>query len=253
MFNFEKVGRKIGIIKGGKKDKEYIYLSDDESVKNGFKEIKLDEGATLQPLPNKNIVEKVYISGPSSSGKSYYAGKWLKELHKMYPDMPLICFSPVEEDKALDSLPLDKIDLDQHLLNNPMRLDEMVNSCIIFDDVDILKNPQMKKYISNIRDTILIRGRHTNTRMVYISHLISNYSDTRNLLNESTSCTVYPRSGSGTYQIKKFLQIQCGMNKDEMKRFLTSPSRWVTVYRSYPMYVVHQKGCYIPKLCDDDE
>ena len=34
----------------------------------------------------------------------------------------------------------------------------------------------------------------------------------------------------------------------EIKRFLNLPSRWVTIYRSYPQFVVHEKGCYFPRF-----
>ena len=249
MFNFEKIGTKIAQIQGGKRDKHVIYLAEpSDTVKNGYDEIKLDDGALMQPLPNKKIVEKVYVSGASGSGKSVFTGKWLKQLHKMYPDMPMYLFSPVQEDKALDHLPVERVDMDMHLLQNPFSIEELEDSVVIFDDCCSIKEPAMKKYISWLRDNLLIRGRHTNTRLVYISHLISNYSDTRNLLNESTSVTVYPRSGSGTFQIKKYLEVQCGLDKSEIKRFINLPSRWVTIYRSYPQFVVHEKGCYFPRF-----
>lgn len=252
MFNFEKVGRKIARIRGGKKDKEYIYLSEPgEIVKNGYTEIKLDDGASLQPLPNKKIVEKVYVSGPSGSGKSVYSGKWLKELNKIWPDMPIYCFSPIPEDKALDFLPLERVDLDAHLLNNPFTVEELADSVVLFDDCESIKDKKMQKYISYLRDSMLEIARHYNGRMIWISHLISNFTDTRRLLNESTSVTVFPRSGSGTYQIKKFLINQCGLEKKEIKKFLNLPSRWVTIYRSYPQYVIYNSGCYFPKLSDD--
>jgi len=253
-FTFEKTksARKIARVKGGKKHGEFIYLTEpSETVKNGYTEIKMDDDAILQPLPNKKIVEKVYVSAPSGSGKSVYSGKWLKELHKMFPDMEIFCFSPIPSDPALDYLPINRVDLDEHLLNKPFTVEELANCAILMDDCESIKNPKMKKYINWLRDSVLETGRHYNVRMIWISHLISNFTDTRRLLNESTSVTVFPRSGSGVYQIKKFLQNQCGLDKNEIKKFLNLPSRWVTIYRSYPQYVIHEKGCYIPKLTDD--
>ena len=251
-FNFDKIGRKIARIKGGKRDGEYIYLSEpSDTVKNGFTDIKLDEGAKMIPLPNKQIVEKVYVSAPSGAGKSVYSGKFLKELNKMYKDMEIYCFSPIPEDKALDFLPMERVDMDEHLLNNPFTVEELANCMVLFDDCESIKNPKMKKYISWLRDSILETGRHYNVRMIWISHLISNFTDTRRLLNESTSVTVFPRAGQGVYQIRKFLQNQCGLQKQEIKKFLSLPSRWVTIYRSYPQYVLSETSCYFPKLTDD--
>lgn len=251
MFNFEKQGRKIARIKGGNKNGDYIYLSeasDIDKLKDGFEEIIMDKDSTLQPLPNKNIVEKVYVSAPSGSGKSFYTGKWIKEYMKMKPDQECYVFSPIDYDKSLDDNDVVRVDLDAHLLNKPITIQELQDSLVVFDDCESLKDKAMLKYIQWLRDSILETGRHYNVRMVWISHLISNYSDTRRLLNESTSVTVFPKSGSGVYQIKKFLQTQCGLEKSEINKFINLPSRWCTIYRSYPQYVIHEKGCYFPKL-----
>jgi len=61
-FSFTE-GRKIAKIIGGKDDGKYLYLNDTK----GENEIKLKEGR-LQPLPNKEVVEKIYITAPSGSG-----------------------------------------------------------------------------------------------------------------------------------------------------------------------------------------
>lgn len=244
-FNLKKKGRKIAKINGGKLNGEFIYLSEDN---DGFDEINMDDKAVLQPLPNTKIIEKVYVSAPSGSGKSYYSGKWISEFMKMKKDDEVYLFSPIPEDKALDSNDIVRIDLDEHLINNPILIEEFEDSLVIFDDCESIKSKPMKKYIEYLRDSILETGRHYNVRMIWISHLISNYSDTRRLLNESTSVSVFPKSGSGTYQIKKFLVNQCGLEKPEILKFINLPSRWVTIYRSYPQYVLHEKGCYFPKL-----
>jgi len=246
-FNLNKKGRKIAKINGGSRNGEFVYLSEDT---NGFDEIKMDEKSTLQPLPNTSIIEKVYVSAPSGSGKSYYSGKWIKEFMKMKKDDEVYVFSPIPEDKALDQNDIVRVDLDDNLLKNPILIEEFEDSLVVFDDCESIKSKPMKKYIEYLRDSILETGRHYNVRMIWISHLISNYSDTRRLLNESTSVTVFPRSGSGTYQIKKFLINQCGLSRDEIKRFLSVNSRWCTIYRSYPQYVIHEKGVYFPKIDD---
>jgi hypothetical protein len=252
-FNFEKIGVPIAKIEGGLKNKEILYLSepsDKDKVKNGFNEIKLDKDAKFQPLPRKKIVEKLYVSAPSGSGKSYYSGKWIKEFNKAFRDQEVYLFSPIPSDKALDSNNIVRVDLDEHLIGNPITVEELEDSLVVFDDCESIKDKRILKYIEWLRDSILETGRHFNVRMVWISHLISNYSSTRRLLNESTSVTVFPRSGSGVYQIKAFLQRQCGLSKNEITRFLSQDSRWCTVYRTYPQYVITEKSCYFPKIDD---
>jgi hypothetical protein len=222
-FNFEKIGVKIARIEGGIKHDDFIYLHEpSDKVKKSYSEIKLDKDAKLIPVPNKNIVSKTYVCGPSGSGKSYFIGNYLKEYRKMFRKSPIVVISPIDEDPALDKADIIRLDLDDHLLDNPLTLEEL-EKCI------------------------LIRGRHTQTRMMYVAHLISNYKDTRQLLNESTEVVLYPRS-SGTYHIKNYLKIQGGFEKDEIKKFLSLPSRWVMLCRWNPMIVMHEKGIYLPSF-----
>jgi len=248
-FNFEGIGVKIARIEGGIKNDEYIYLhepSDKDKVKKSYSEIKLDKNAVLIPVPNKNIVSKTYVCGPSGSGKSYFIGNYLKEYRKMFRKSPIIVISPIDEDPALDKCDIIRLDLDDHLLDNPLTLEELEKCMVVFDDTENEKG-EMKQNLDTLRDNILIRGRHSQTRMIYVSHLITNYKDTRQLLNESTEVVLYPRS-SGTYHIKNYLKVQCGFEKPEITRFLSLPSRWVLLARWNPMIVMHEKGLYLPSF-----
>lgn len=249
-FNFDGIGVKIARIDGGIKNGDYIYLhepSDKDKVKKSYSEIKLDKDGILIPVPNKNIVSKTYVCGPSGSGKSYLIGNYLKEYRKMFRKSPIFVLSPIDEDPSLDKADIIRVDLDDHLIDNPISLEEFKDSMIVFDDTEGIKDKELKGYLDWLRDNALIRGRHTNTRMMYVAHLISNYKDTRQLLNESTEVVMYPKS-SGTYAIKQYLKIQAGFEKDEIKRFLSLPSRWVMLCRWFPMIVMYEKGVYTPSF-----
>ena len=234
-------GRKIAKIKGGKNDGGFLYMSDTK----GDTEIKITDGK-LQPLPNRDIIEKVYISAPSGAGKSTYAGKWLGEFAKMFKEDDIYLFSSITKDKALDKHDPTRITLDNELLNDPIEPDEIPNSLVIFDDVDTIRNNMMRRYMETLRDHILEVGRHFNIRMLITSHLLSNYTSTRRILNEATSVITFPKSGSGTFHIKNFLKTYCGFDQQQTKKFLNLPSRWVAIYRSYPQYVIYEKGAYLP-------
>lgn len=252
-FNFERIGTPIAKINGGIKNKEILYLaepSDKDKVKKPYDEVKLDADAKFQPLPFKKIVEKGFIAAPSGSGKSYYAGKWIKEFNKMFRDQEVYVFSPIPEDKALDDNNIVRVDMDEHLMNDPIQVEELEDSLVVFDDIENVKSKKMLYTLNGLRDDILQIGRHYRVRQLFIAHLISNYADTRRLLNESTFVCVFPRSGSGTYQIKKFLQNQCGLSNTEIKKFLSQDSRWTTIYRSYPQFVISEKTCYFPRIDD---
>lgn len=231
-------GRKIAKIIGGKDDGKYLYLNETK----GQKEIKISDGK-LQPLPNREIVEKIYISGVSGSGKSTFTGNWIKYYKKMFRKDDIYLFSSVEEDAVLDKQNPTRIILDDDLLNEPIEPNELSNSLVIFDDTDIIRNKEMRKYLENLKDAILEIGRHYQTRTLITSHLLSNYASTRRILNEATCVVMFPKS-NGVYHIKNFLKIYCSMDKKQIEKFINLPSRWVAIYRTYPSYVIYEKGCY---------
>lgn len=248
MFSF-KEGRKIARIKGGKHHKKYVHISF-EKPKDGMKEIVLDDKGVLQPLPNKEVVEKIYVSAPSGAGKSTWVGKWMKEYRKMFKDDEMYVFSAIDEDKPLDKNKPTRITLDDELINDPIEPSEIPNSLVIFDDTDTIRDRKMSIILAVLRDYILEVGRHFDIRMLITSHLLSNFQHTRRILNESTAVVVFPKSGSGVYHIKRFLQTYAGLDKNEIKKFLNLPSRWVAIYRSYPQYVIYEKGVYFPNNDD---
>lgn len=241
MFFSLEDGRKIARIKGGKNDGKFLYLNDTK----GQNEIKIKDGI-LQPMPNKNVVEKIYITAPSGAGKSTFTGKWIGEYTKMFKDNEIFLFSSINHDRVLDKHDPCRIILDNDLLNDPIEPEELQDSLVIFDDTDTIRDRNMKLFLENLRDHILEVGRHFNIRTLITSHLLSNYSSTRRILNEATGVVVFPKSGSGTYHIKNFLKTYCGFDKEQIKKFVNLPSRWVMVYRSYPQYVIHEKGAYFP-------
>jgi hypothetical protein len=49
-----------------------------------------------------------------------------------------------------------------------------------------------------LRDHILEQGRHFKTRLLITSHLLSNYSSTRRVLNEATAVCVFLKAGGLT-------------------------------------------------------
>jgi hypothetical protein len=239
-------GRKIARIKGGSHNGQFIYLTENK----GVEEIIIKDGLLI-PLPNKKIIEKIYISAPSGAGKSVWAGRWVKEYKKMFKDRDVYLFSSVREDEALDKYDPIRVPLNRELLENPIAPEEIEDSLTVFDDIDTIRTPMVKTFIKGFIDWLLEQGRHHKIRMLITSHLLSDYKHTRRVLNEATAVVVFPRAGSGTYQIKQFLKTYCGFDKVQTKKFINLKSRWVAIYRSYPAYVIHSKGVYIPK--DNDE
>jgi hypothetical protein len=208
-------------------------------------------GGKLQPLPNKDMVEKIYVSAPSGAGKSTWCGKWIAEFKKMFKDDEYYVFSTIKSDKVLDKHEPIRITLSKELLTDPISPEEIMESVCVFDDVDTITDPKIRQNICGLRDWLLEQGRHFNIRMLMTSHLLMNYSSTRRLLNESTAVVFFPKCGS-TYHIKRFLKQYAGLDKGQIKRILNLPSRWVALYKTYPMYVMYEKGAYLLSNEDDE-
>jgi len=210
------------------------------------KELKIYDNGIVQPLPRFNKTERCYIAGQTECGKTYYCRKYLEQLRKVHPDKKIFVFSDVEEDPELDSLKnIVRFELDDELLEKEaVKPETFADSICVFDDIDSIQNPKLLKYVQSLRDALLRRGRHEDISCIVTSHLLTNYKDTRILLNECNAITIFARSGS-TYGIKYLLNKYVGLDKKQIQKIINLPSRWITIYKNYPQYVIYEKGIYI--------
>lgn len=210
------------------------------------KEFKIFDDGIVQPLPRFNKTERCFIAGQTECGKTHYCKKYLEQLVKVHPEKNVYVFSDVEKDPELEGIEnLVRFRIDEEVLNKkPIQPEKFKDSICVFDDIDSIQNEKVYKYIQNLRDSILRRGRHENISCIVTSHLITNYKDTRIILNECNSITIFCRSGS-TYGINYLLKKYIGLGKDEIRKIINLPSRWVTIYKNHPQYVLYEKGIYI--------
>ncbi len=216
------------------------------------KELRFEEGE-VQVLPNKNKREILYIAGPQGSGKSHYTGKYIKEFKKMFPNKAILLFSKIDDDVSFrDIKGIKQINIDDDLIDDPIDVKkELKNSLCIFDDIDSIRDKDLQHEVYKLRDEIQKVGRDqaeegNDIYMCITNHQMTDYKNTRDCLNECTSITLFPKSGS-SYGITRVLQHYCGFSKKDVDKVLKLPSRWVSVYKNYPQYVIHEKGCYLVK------
>lgn len=212
-------------------DKHKEKLSLQLSIYEGF----------MTPVPNiEEDRDVLYIAGPSGSGKSTYTRRYMINYLKVYPDNKIFIFSCVPKDKAFDDLPnIVRIPIDDSLIH--INMEDLKDSCCIFDDIDVVPSELVRKILQNLRDRTLEIGRHNHITVCATSHQLLNYKATKVLLNEATSVTVFPGSGS-SYHIKNFCKNHCGLDNKAIAKVLALPSRWVTFVRRSPMCVLHEKG-----------
>jgi hypothetical protein len=216
-----------------------------ECEKKSLTEFKIYDEGRIQPLPNFTRTERIFIAGPTLCGKSYLTQKYMEQLRKVHPNKPIYLFSDVDEDEEIDKIKnLIRIPITEDMLYDPPRPEQYPGSIILFDDVDSIQDPKLLKVIQSFRDSILRRGRHDDISTIITSHLLTNYKDTRIIMNEVNKIAFFPRSGAGD-AIKYVLKKYVGMDKKNIEKAVALPSRWVMVSKTYPQYVLYEKGVYI--------
>jgi predicted AAA+ superfamily ATPase len=247
-FNFDKIGKNIAIIKGGKYDKKRLSISesntneDDEFIKE-FTKFHIHDEGKFQHCPDKNKEREIlYIVGASGSGKSTYATAYIKEVQKIHKDYPLYVFSTLTDD--FEELDPKRIRIDKDLIDNPITIEELKNSICVFDDIDVLPDKKVRESLIGTLNQILEVGRHFNVFLIMTNHLATNGKDTKRILNECHSITIFPHSGSGR-NITYLLENYAGLDKKDILKIRKLKSRWATIFKHYPQCVLSEKNAYM--------
>lgn len=214
------------------------------------KEYIIEDTGHLYPIPqiSENGSERGMVCGPSGSGKSTYVSEYIKMFKKMHPKAQIWVFSRLAKDDVIDQYDVKRIMLDKGIVESPIEPKELSSgkhTLCIFDDIDTISDKDIRHAVIKLRDDINETGRHEKISNISTSHQICNYKLTRGLLLESAFVTFFPKSGMLS-QARTFLKQYCGLDKKTIEKILTLPSRWVTIYKTYPIMVLHQKGCFLP-------
>jgi len=258
-MNFEEEGIPLALLedKEQKEKKKWktLYITDKpKSCQTSFREILLKDRPNLrfQPIPDKGTERSIrYVTGASGSGKSYYTKAYADEYHRLYPKRDIYIISSIKEDKTIDKIKdLKRIKLEGEFLTSELTAEDFKDSLLIFDDTDCLTNRNIKNKVDSILNSVLETGRHFNVEVVYTSHLACNGRETRRILNECKSVTIFP-SGLGGKAMKYLLDNYFGLDKEQIRKIKKLNSRWVTIQKGFPMVVMSEKECFV--LNDHDE
>lgn len=252
-MNFEKGAILAKVLNSKLKDDILKVTDKTDDVKDHFETYECKDKETIQQIPDKQKERSIlYVTGASGSGKSYYTYLYCEQYKKMYPKNPIYLISSVNDDSSIDKIKgLKRFILDDKFLNTPIGVEDFKNSMVIFDDTDCLTNKLMRNKINGILGLILETGRHFNTSCIYTSHVANAGLDTKKILNESHSITLFPASLGGR-ALKYLLDNYLGFNKEQIKKVKKLKSRWVTITKSYPMVVLYDKGAFLVNQTEDD-
>jgi hypothetical protein len=253
-LNLEKVGRPLAIIEGGKNNGKVVSCYPDDSeegetIRKRFNQMKITDGK-FQHVPDPDTERIVmYCCGASGSGKTTYTANFLKQYKKAFKKNNIYVFSALPEDEGLDFLEPKRIRIDESLVSDPLAVSDFEDSCCVFDDIDVISDKRIRDAVYSILNQILEVGRHYKISCICTNHLPTAGRDTRRILNESHSITVFPHSGTKrglNYLLEEYL----GMEKNDIKKLKKAKSRWATIFKNYPQICMTEKG--IHSLADDD-
>ena len=253
-LNFDKVGKYLGKVEGGKYDKKIVAVSSDHKMVDddycrSFKRMAID--GKFQQIPDPETERQIlYITGASGSGKSTYTANYIKHYKKLYPKNPVYCFSALKDDESLDVVKPKRIIIDETLVTSPITIDEFENSCVVFDDIDVISDKKQRDAVYSILNQGLETGRHYKVTIIITNHLPTAGKDTRRVLNECHSVTYFPHSGSAR-ALKYLLTEYLGLDKYSMKKIKGLKSRWATIFKNYPNVCMTEKEIWL--LAEDDD
>tara|TARA_B110000495_G_C23007811_1_gene595643 strand:+ start:1276 stop:2031 length:756 start_codon:yes stop_codon:yes gene_type:complete len=245
----EKVHGFVPIATFGKKIAGVV---DNPMLKDGSTKIETNEKVPFRQAVNKDTERSIlYVTAPSGSGKSYYTRQYIEDYHKAYPKRHVYVFSALDSCATLDKLKyLKRIKIKEaKFLNMELNAIDFKESLCVFDDTDVISNKHIKLKVFTLLNSILETGRHSKVSCVFTSHNANMGLDTKRILNEAHSITIFPRN-MGNRQLKYLLGEYLGFDKDEIKRIKKTNGRWVTICKSYPMTFFDQSTMFIKDMDD---
>ena len=235
----------------------FVKLRIIDDIQIGNREIVTED--QLIPFP-RDFRECIWIAGPNGSGKSVFCRTYINEFIEVFPEKDIILFTTIPDDASfrdLDELNTNgefgdrfiKIMVTDKLLDDPIDCKkELLNSLVIFDDIIKSSNSTaLNRYMINLRTDILENGRDQSNEGndIYVlctNHLLTDYRNTRSAIAECSCLVLFPGSGSN---ISNILKNYCGLDRHQIEKIKHLPTRWVCIYKRYPMYCVYQHGIYL--------
>ena len=245
-FNVEQVGKVLAKIEGGKFNNKIACITDEDSdeVTKNFKQIHIPDDGKFQQIPDPEIERSIiYVFGPSGSGKSYYSRKYIEQWKKKHKGKDVYLFSALKDDESLDAIKPKRIKIDDKLVDEPLDVEMFKDCMVIFDDIDVIRDKDIKEAVYDVLNGILEIGRHFNIDCILTNHLPSNGRETRRILNECHSITYFPHAGGGR-GTRYFLENYAGLDVKEMKKIKKMKTRWATIFKTYPMCVMTEKDLF---------
>jgi hypothetical protein len=234
---------------------EIVYLNSivpGEELEEEETSMNLDDGKFTPMINPQNKSNVFYICAPRGSGKTTLSVEIGENYNMIYPDRPIYLFTETANSelnkgiyKRLQNLRVMK--LDETIITHPIKTEELASSLVIFDDFGtlpdvLIQEPGKKKKtkfnlttaVRALRDVIIQNGRHDSIDCIICTHMLFEYSKSRNVLEELNYLVYF--KDSGITHVKRYLNNNLGLEAKDIKKLTTRPSRWVMVCKNSPRY-----------------
>ncbi len=194
----------------------------------------------IQPI-KENMHQSILLFGRAGVGKSTFIRKFCKASRRRNPELTVVLFSKKDSDPSLDSMNPTRIPLDEKLHLDPIKVEELKDCIVIFDDTEALADPKVDKAVHRLRDDLVNTGRQYGIIVISAVHSLLNHKRTREILQENTHLVYFPMGGCKN-QIEGFMKRYVGLKGDTITKLLKIPSRWCMLRIAYPMCVLYETG-----------
>lgn len=223
-----------------------IYDEAKNMVNDASKKELILMDADIIPIPETTQGKRscIYVSGPAGSGKSTFVSNFAEQYKKLFPGNDIIVFSRLESDPVIDKLHPKRVVISEKLIEKKMKSEDIPASLVIFDDCDTIRDKKVKNEVMNIKDDLLEVGRHDNVNVCICSHVLNNYKETKLTFVECDSIILFPKMSS-FHDINYCLKNYLGFGKEDIKKIMKIPSRWVMIKKRAPQCVLWEHGAYM--------
>ena len=189
-----------------------------------------------EPIANVER-EIIFVAGSSGSGKSFHCSVYADNFQKLYPQKNIYVISKIQDDPTFKFnytflSPEDLIEA---------KVEDFNNSLIIFDDCDTFGFDELKE-VNRIKNDVLNLGRHYGINAIITSHRLTNYSQTKPILEECHYITTFPH-GTSKKALRYLYETYLELSKEQIKKIARIPSRYISISTRCPRIMIHSRGC----------
>jgi len=245
-LNLEGNGEPIAIIKKEKNKDAIISLG--EGNRYGTNDLILENSDEhFQLIPNSKKERSCHaIFGQAGSGKSFWCCNYIKEYIKLYPKRPIYLFTTITSDIGClkDIKKIKIVELNNEFAHDDIPMEDLKQSLCLFDDIDNIRDKQLKKKLFQTLNDCLQVGRKFEIEVLITFHVATAGNDTKIILNECNSVSFNYKT-FGNRALKYLLDAYLGLDKKQIERIKKLDGRMITVLKTYPKLVLGEKELYI--------